>query len=249
MSRVFTITWLTFHEALRRRMVLAGLLLGMLFVLVYDAGVLFLLNDARAHAGDLGAIGSATMTQIFSFLLTTGLYVVHFLTIMLAIFASVDSISGEIKSHTMQTVVTKPVRRWEVVLGKWLGYAVMISAYLVLVGGGIFLSVYAITGYLPPNLVPSMLLLVLEALVLLSLSLLFGTRLSTLTNGVVLFMLYGLAFIGSWIEQFGSILQSHAAINIGIVASLLMPVEALWSLAAYLLEPPILHDLPSGLRF
>ena len=194
MSRVFTITWLTFHEALRRRMVLAGLLLGLLFVLVYDAGVLFLLNDARAHAGDLGPIGSATMTQIFSFLLTTGLYVVHFLTIMLAIFASVDSISGEIKSHTMQTVVTKPVRRWEVVLGKWLGYAVMISAYLVLVGGGIFLSVYAITGYLPPNLVPSMLLLVLEALVLLSLSLLFGTRLSTLTNGVVLFMLYGLAF-------------------------------------------------------
>ncbi|MFL5734594.1 MAG: ABC transporter permease, partial [Chloroflexia bacterium] len=53
---------------------------------------------------------------------------------------------------------------------------------------------------------------------------------------------------GSWIEQFGSLLQSHSATNVGIVASLLMPVESLWSLAAYLLEPPIVHDLPSGLR-
>lgn len=248
MTRLFTITWLTFHEALRRRMVLAALVLGAIFVLVYDLGLLFLMKDAQAHTVNLGVISRVTLTQVYSFLVTIGLYVVHFLAIMLTIFASVDTISGEIKSHTMQTLVTKPVRRWEVVFGKWLGYAVMISAYLAFLGGGIFLSIYAITGYLPPNVLPSMLLLVLEALVLLSLSLLFGTRLSTLTNGVVLFMLYGLAFIGAWIEQFGSLLQSHAATNVGIVTSLLMPVESLWSLAAYMMEPPILHDLPSGLR-
>ncbi|MFL5732299.1 MAG: ABC transporter permease subunit [Chloroflexia bacterium] len=248
MTKLFTITWLTLHEALRRKMVLAGLVLGVLFILLYDIGLLFLLNEARSKAGDLGMIQSFTMTQVYSFLLTVGLYVVHFLTIMLAIFASVDAISGEIKSHTMQTLVTKPVRRWEVVLGKWLGYAVMILAYLALLGGGIFLSIYSVSGYVPPNVIPAMGLLALEALVLLSLSLLLGTRLSTLTNGVVLFMLYGLAFIGSWIEQFGSLLQSHSATNVGIVASLLMPVESLWSLAAYLLEPPLVHDLPSGLR-
>src|SRR5262245_50802957 len=138
MSKLFTITWLTFHEALRRKMVLAGLVLGVLFVLVYDLGLLFLLNEFNSHAPDLGVMQSISMTQIYSFLVTVGLYVVHFLTIMLAIFASVDTISGEIKSHTMQTLVTKPVRRWEVVLGKWLGYAVMILAYLALLGGGIF---------------------------------------------------------------------------------------------------------------
>src|SRR4051794_23230139 len=152
MTKLFTITWLTLHEALRRKMVLAGLVLGVLFILLYDIGLLFLLNEARSKAGDLGMIQSFTMTQVYSFLLTVGLYVVHFLTIMLAIFASVDAISGEIKSHTMQTLVTKPVRRWEVVLGKWLGYAVMILAYLALLGGGIFLSIYSVSGYVPPNI-------------------------------------------------------------------------------------------------
>src|SRR5438270_4168082 len=110
MSKVLTITWLTFHEALRRRMVLAALALGVLFVLLYDAGLIFLFSDARSHVPALGVISEISLTQIYSFMLTIGLYVVHFLAIMLAIFASVDAISGEIKSHTMQTVVTKPVR-------------------------------------------------------------------------------------------------------------------------------------------
>jgi hypothetical protein len=81
--------------------------------------------------------------------------------------------------------------------------------------------------------------------VLLSLSLLAGTRLSTLTNGVLLFMLYGLAFIGAWVEQIGSFFQSRAAVNIGIITSLLLPVEALWRRAAYLMQPPILSSIPS----
>jgi Cu-processing system permease protein len=249
MSKIFIVTRLTFHEALRRRMVLAALGLGALFLLMYNLGVLFLLSDTQNVVPDVSGVSDTLKEQIFNFLLSVGLYVVHFLGIMLAIFASVDSISGEIRSHTVQSIVTKPISRWEVVLGKWIGYALMIGGYLLLLGGGIILSIYLITGYVPAEAVPAMLLLALQALVLLSLSLLFGTRLSTLTNGVALFMLYGLAFLGAWIEQFGALFHSRAAVNIGIVASLVMPVEALWSLAAHLLEPPILQGLPSGMRF
>jgi ABC-type transport system involved in multi-copper enzyme maturation permease subunit len=179
-----------------------------------------------------------------------GLYVVHFLTIMLAIFASVETLSGEITSHTIQAIATKPVRRWEIIIGKWLGQSVMVVPYLVLLSGGIIGSVYLLTGYLPQNILPVIGLIVLQAMVLLSLSLLGGTRLSTLTNGVGLFMLYGLAFIGSWIEQIGSILGSKAAVNIGIVTSLFMPVEALWRLSANLMSPALFTaDERLGLMF
>lgn len=250
-NNIWTITWLTFHEARRRRMVLAALVLGLLFLLIYDLGVAFLLSEASKQvvgASLSSALNGAIKSQVFTFLLTMGLYVVHFLVIMLTIFASVDTLSGEIGSHTIQSIVTKPVRRWEVMMGKWLGYAFMIIPYVCLLSGGIFLSLWAMAGFVPPNIVPALALLALEAMVLLSVSFLGGTRFSTLTNGVVLFMLYGLAFVGSWIEQFGVLLQSHAATNIGIVASLLMPVESLWNLAAYTIEPPLIRDLPSGLR-
>ena len=238
MNNIVTITWLTFHEARRRKMVLAALAMGGIFLVLFNIGFGLItrsLNQANA----------LQLRINYSLLLMAGLYVVHFLTVMLAIFASVDTIAGEIASHTIQAIVTKPVRRWQVLVGKWLGYAAMLVLYLGLLGGGLMLSVYLQVGYLAPNWLQGLLLLMLEALVLLSLSLLGGTRFSTLTNGVLLFMLYGLAFIGAWVEQIGALLNSHAAVNVGIVTSLLMPVEALWRRAAYLMQPQILSVIPS----
>ena len=240
MNTIKTITWLTFHEARRRKMVLAALVMGGLFLLLYGLGVALIDRNLQEHQ-----ISAIQLRFNYNILLIAGLYVVHFLTVMLAIFASVDTIAGEIASHTIQTLVTKPVRRWQIVLGKWLGYAAMLLIYLGLLGGGIFVVTYVLVGYTPPNQLAGLLLLMLEALVLLSLSLLGGTRLSTLTNGVLLFMLYGVAFIGAWVEQIGALLQSHAAVNIGIVTSLLMPVEALWRRASYLMQPPILSGIPT----
>jgi Cu-processing system permease protein len=238
MNNVATITWLTFHEARRRKMVLAALAMGLVFLILFNVGFALITRS----------INRANRIQLqinYSLLLMAGLYVIHFLTVMLAIFASVDTVAGEIASHTIQTIVTKPVRRWQVLLGKWLGYAAMLVIYLGLLGGGIMLAVYLQVGYTPPNWFQGLLLLMLEALVLLSLSLLGGTRFSTLTNGVLLFMLYGLAFIGAWVEQIGALLNSHAAVNVGIVTSLLMPVEALWRRAAYLMQPQLLNAIPS----
>jgi ABC-type transport system involved in multi-copper enzyme maturation permease subunit len=155
---------------------------------------------------------------------------------MLSIFASVDAVAGEITSHTVQTIVTKPVRRWQILLGKWLGYAAMLILYLTLLSGSLIGVTYALVRYVPNNLVEGLALLALESLVLLSLSLLGGTRLTTLSNGVALFMIYGVTFIGTWIEQIGAILKSEPAQRIGAIAGLLLPVEVLWRRAASLLQ-------------
>ncbi len=239
MATITHMAWLTFHEARQRRMVLVALLLGLGFVLLFALGVWLI--DQQLQESSMPA---QMETRFYSFLLMAGLYVVHFLTVMIAIFSSVDTIAGEIASHTIQTIVTRPIRRWHIVIGKWVGHALMIGVYLLLLCGGVVASVYLIGGYLPPNLLPGLSLLLLEALVLLALSLLIGSRFSTLTNGMTLFMLYGLAFIGAWVEQIGALLQSGAAVRIGIVSSLLLPVEALWRRASHLMQPETPGNLP-----
>jgi ABC-type transport system involved in multi-copper enzyme maturation permease subunit len=242
MTNVWTITWLTFHEARRRRMVLMALVLGAAFLVLYLVGFSFVTREMRQ---DLEFESDVMLRFGYNLLLMAGFYVIHFLTVMLAIFSSVDTISGEITSHTIQTLVTKPIMRWQVMLGKWLGYALMIAVYLGLLSGGVLLGVYVLVGYVPPNALQGSLLLMLEALVLFSLSFLGGTRFSTLTNGVMLFMLYGVAFIGSWVEQIGSLLQSQAAVRIGIITSLLLPVEVLWRRISYVMQPTFLRQIPS----
>ncbi len=240
MNNILTITWLTFHEARRRRMVLVALALGAAFLALYLLGFGLIDRELRLNEEE----SEMGLRFGYNLLLMAGFYVVHFLTVMLAIFSSVDTVSGEIASHTIQTIVTKPIRRWQVLLGKWLGYALMIALYLGLLTGGILLAIYLITSYLPPNPLQGALLLLLEALVLVSLSLLGGTRFSTLTNGVLLFMLYGVAFIGSWVEQIGSLLQSEAAVRVGIVTGLLLPVEVVWRRIAYVMQPGFLRQMP-----
>src|SRR5207302_2876537 len=77
----------------------------------------------------------------------------------------------------------------------------------------------------------------------LTLSIAGGTRLSTVTNGIAVLGLYGLAFVGSWTEQIGTLAGNQAARYVGTAASLIMPSESMWQLAAYHMQPAIMRDL------
>jgi hypothetical protein len=95
----------------------------------------------------------------------------------------------------------------------------------------------------PPDLAIGLPLMYLEGLVLLTLAIAGGTRLNTITNGVVIFGLFGLAFVGSWTEQIGAWASNDTARRVGTVASLIMPSESMWQLAAWHMQPSITRDL------
>jgi len=238
--KVWVIIKLTVREAQRRKLIWVALALGVIFVALFAVGFHFIHQELIRQVG-----GSRVESQVFlNFFLTAGLYVINFLSVMMAVLTSVGTVSGEIGSHTIQSLATKPVRRWEILLGKWAGYAGMLAVYLVGLSGGILLVVYCIAGYAPQNWLGMMAFLILEGWVILTVSILGGTFLSTIANGVFAFMLYGIAFIGGWVEQIGSLMGSEAAVNIGIVTSLVLPSEALWRRASYLMQPAIIRNLP-----
>jgi ABC-type transport system involved in multi-copper enzyme maturation permease subunit len=177
--------------------------------------------------------------------LMMGLFVVNFLVVLVAILTTVGAVSSEVNSHTIQAIATKPLRRWEIILGKWLGHALMVSFYILLLTGGIILSVRLISGHTPRELVGGLSLYVLEGIVLMTVSILFGTRFSTLANGVVLFMMYGLAFVGGWVEQIASLpgINSDTAVNLGRLAGRFLPSEILWRRASHIMAPRISSSL------
>jgi Cu-processing system permease protein len=237
------IAGITFMEARWRKIAWAVVVLGLAFLAVFGVGFYFMWREI-SRFNDVAGVRALEPVNFF---ILVGFYGIAFLTVALALLISVDTVAGEIASGTIQTVVTKPLRRWEVIVGKWLGLGLMLSAFTVVMSAALIVIVYGITRYLPPNPAPAIALIVLEGMVVLTLSILGGTRLPALANGVVIFMLYGLAFIAGWIEQIGAMLRNEAAINTGIVVSLLMPSEAMWKRAAYLLQPPMLREL--GLDF
>lgn len=240
----FTIARLTFYEASRRKILLAAVLLGSAFLIVYGLGFHFILLDLEGTAGVRDRV---QLNEIRNFLLMAGMFVVNFLTSIMAVLTSVDTLSGEINSGTIQTLAAKPVRRWEIVSGKWLGFAVMLTLYLLLMAGGIMAVVYFRSGYTAPHPGRALGLLWLNLLLLLSVSIFGGTFLSTIANGVFVFGLYGVAFIGGWIEQIGSYMgevsAGQVAVKIGVITSLIMPSEALWRRAVFELQSPLVKAL------
>ena len=239
-SAVGVMARLTFREASRRWVVWVALGLGVLFLIIYAIGFNEIEKDISTQRGSGGGLVAAEMRN---FILLAGLYVVNFLTSIMTVLVSVDTLSGEINSGTIQTVVSKPVPRWQIVLGKWLGFSGMLSLYLLLMGGGVTFVGYLVAGTVVPNLVQGLLLMWLIILLLLSVSLLGGTILSTLANGVLIFGLFGIAFIGGWIEQIGAFLNNQAAVNVGIVTSLLLPSEAMWRRAAFEMQSTLVKAM------
>jgi ABC-type transport system involved in multi-copper enzyme maturation permease subunit len=237
----FVIASLTFREAARRKILLAALLLGIVFLAIYGFGFHFVIQEMEREGG--GPPGLLERNEITNFLLMAGLYAVNFLTVIMAVLTSVDTLSGEIASGTIHTLVSKPVRRWEIVLGKFTGFTGMISLYLLLMAGGVMGLVYLIAGYIAPNAIRGLGLMWFNAVLLLGVSFLGGATLSTLANGVMVFGLFGIAFVGGWIEQIGAFIPNQTAINIGILSSLIMPTEALWKRVVFEMQSPIVRAL------
>lgn len=233
------IAWLTLQEARRRKLLWVGVILGIAFLLLFGVGYYFMYRDMSRQMG----ADVLQLREVSNFFVMAGLYAANFLVVMASVLASVDTISGEIASHSIQSIVTKPLRRWEVLLGKWCGFATIVVASVLLLAGGVVLIGWAISRHAPNNVASGMALMSLEGLIFLTVTLLGGTRLSTLANGILAFGLFGLAFIGGWTEQIGSLIRNEAAVNVGIISSLIIPTEALWKRAAYLMQPPALSSL------
>ncbi len=203
--------------------------------MLYALALYFLTNET----GMPPAENPATIilrSQIFNLLSQLGMYAVNFLGIAMGALVSADTLAGEISSGTIQAIVTKPVRRAEVVLGKWLGFAILLAAYLGLMIGGVIAIVYWQTGYLIPNLLTGLGLIYLESLVIMSLTLACSSLFSTLATGGIVFGLWGVAFIGGFVEQVGALLGNRTVVNVGIISSLILPTEAVFRRAGFLMS-------------
>ena len=251
---VLQIARFTLQEAISRRLILAGVVISLGYIGLFALGFHFAYD--RSLEANPSAEAQLTLGVAFATLTLFGVYVVNYLASFLALFLSVASISGEIDSGTLHAVLARPLRRSEFVLGRWLGYASMLAVYIVAMTGMVLLIARLIAGYEVPDPVPALLLMLLEGVLLLTVSLFGSTVMPTLANGVVVFTLLGLAWLAGIIEFVGRLLAAapnaaggaDAMLNIGTAVSLLLPSDALWRGASYYLESPALLGVLGAAR-
>src|SRR5258708_18297345 len=192
---LWIIAGMTFREAARKKILWTALIAGLGFLAVFGIGLHYQMADFSA-----GSMPAFLRYQILSGMLMIGLYTVDVLAVVMTILTSVDTISGEIVSGTIDAIATKPVARWELFFGKWIGFAAMISVYVALAFGGTLAMGRWFAGVTLQHPVQGALLILFECLLALTVTFAFGTWFSTLTNGVLVIGLQGFAFMGGWLE-------------------------------------------------
>ncbi len=239
MYSFLTIMQLTFLEMRRRRIVMAALACGAGCLVIFAAAMYLLQNVHHpVHAQSLLQVRIVLQLETLA-----GLYAVNLMTVTVAVMLPVDAISGEIVSGVMQTLASKPVRRAEIVLAKWLVYWLMIAAYTTIMVLGVVVAMRLITGFAQAHVPVAVGLMILQGTVLLSVVVAGGARLTTIANGMIAFGFYSVAVVGGWIEQIGVMMGDSGARYIGTAISLVSPTDALWRRAIYVLQPPVMAQV------
>ena len=229
MRPIFVIAVLTLREAVRRRLVAAFALITAGLVSLSAWGFYRLSHTRSITSGEIRtSIPQALILFMFMF---------SFVVALSASTMGSPAIATEIESGVLQTVATRPIRRSDILLGKWLGLAAVLVAYSALVSGLEFGVVAWVSGFVPPSPVAVALYLFAEGAVLLTLALLLSTRLSAIAAGVVGIALFGAAWLAGVVGALGATFNIAALRTVGEVARYVLPTDGLWHGAIYYLEP------------
>jgi ABC-type transport system involved in multi-copper enzyme maturation permease subunit len=229
MNPTLVIARLTVREAARRKLVAVFLLLTAAMVSLSAWGFDRLVHSRSITSGESQlAVPQAFILFMFMF---------SFVVALSASAIASPAVSAEVESGVLQTVVTRPIRRSEVMIGKWLGLAVLIAGYSVVVAVLEMAVVDWVSGFLPPNPLAVALYLFAEGAVLLTLVLAISTRLSALATGVLGVAFFGAAWLAGVVGSLGATFKISGLRTVGEVARYILPTDGLWHGVIYYLEP------------
>jgi ABC-type transport system involved in multi-copper enzyme maturation permease subunit len=192
--RLVYIAFNTFREAVRDRV---------LYNLIAFA---LLLSGAAIFVGQI----SIDIERLV--VINLGLTAVSLFGVVIAIFIGIGLVSKEIEKRTLYTVLSRPVRRWEFIIGKFLGLSgtLIVNTFFMAIGVfGALLYVSHKFAAADALILVALYFIILEFLIICSLALLFSSFSSPLLSAVFAFSSF---IIGSFADD----LRGFAALTHGV---------------------------------
>jgi ABC-type transport system involved in multi-copper enzyme maturation permease subunit len=232
-SNVLVIARLTVAEAVRRRIVwvLAGL--TVISVALTTWGVERLVSLART--------GQTTDLQVelgVSQVLILVAFMFSFVLAMTAAFLGAPAIASDLESGVAHAILARPIRRADLIVGRWLGLVVVVVLYAAASGLFEVAAVGFVSGYTPPQPLIAVGFLSAQAVVLLTLSILLSTRLPAIAAGAICVVAFGLGWMAGVFAGIGRFFDAGPLVTAAEASRWLLPSDGLWRGAIYGLEPP-----------
>ena len=193
-ARIAHIATNTFREAVRDRV---------LYNLIAFA---LLLSGAAIFVGQI----SIDIEKLV--VINLGLTAVSLFGVVIAIFIGIGLVSKEIDKRTLYTVLSRPVRRWEFIAGKFFGLAGTLVVNSLCMALGVFAALLYVARHFAPSdaqILVAVYFIVLQFLIICALALLFSSFSSPLLSAVFAFSLFVIGSFAQDLRRFVAI--SHGA--------------------------------------
>jgi ABC-type transport system involved in multi-copper enzyme maturation permease subunit len=227
---VIAIAAASLKEAIRKKILILVAALTFVYLTLFGLITHFAVQDLT-RAGALNTVNALDVaSNIVSFL---GFYFSSMLVAFLTIMISVGSISSEVESGVIHSIITRPIKRASYVLGKYLGLGVLSVSYSIFLFSAIIsictiFHLPIVNTIEPIKIIKGLLFFTLEPIAILSLSIFGSAAFKTLSNGIFVISIYILGLIGGVMEVIGSMLQNQSLVNLGIISSLISPFDIIY---------------------
>jgi ABC-type transport system involved in multi-copper enzyme maturation permease subunit len=194
-SRLSAIALNTFREAVRDR-VLYNLILFVLLLV--------------ASAPLFGQISLGLERLI---LVNVGLSSISLFGVIIAVFVGIGLVSKEIEKKTLYTILSRPVRRWEFIVGKCFGLLVTLVVNTALMTVGFYIALLASAHHLHRSdglILVAIYFIVLQLMMMVALTLLFSTFSSPIFSAIFAFALFVIGTFAEDLKNFAAMAQGGA---------------------------------------
>jgi ABC-type transport system involved in multi-copper enzyme maturation permease subunit len=241
-SAVWVLAGQVVREASRRRLLVALVVVTFLAIALNAWGIGRLMNYTR-HGGGLGPRGNLLAeTQLLGLVM----FVFSAVLVMAAVFAAAASLATELESGIALAVLARPVRRSELLLGKWLGLSGLVAAYVAVTCALEFWLVGALAHLAVPHPLAAFAYLTVEGITVMTLALLLSTRMAAMTAGMIATAAFFLMWMGGVVGDLGLALGNVSLVNVGTLSHLILPTDGLWRGVLYSIESPLVQALAQG---
>jgi ABC-type transport system involved in multi-copper enzyme maturation permease subunit len=238
---VIIIARLTVGELVRRRVVWVLAALTLVSVAMVAWGLDRLVSLARENdTAELQIrIGVSQVLILIAFMFS-------FVLAMTAAFVGAPAVGGELESGVALAILARPIRRAELLLGRWLGSAVVVVGYTAASGFLAIAVATQISGYGPPEPFLAVAFLSAQALLLLTLTLALGSVLPSIAAGAIAVVGFGLGWMAGVLAGVAAVFGVELLGTVAEVSRWVFPSDGLWRGVIYGLEPPLVVLLANG---
>lgn len=205
MSALNVIAQNTFKETVRNRV--------MFNILLFAVGMVLVIM----------VISNWTMDQQAKILKDFGLAAISIFGLLIALFVGVRTIYQEIEKHTVFMLVSKPISRWQIIVGKYLGLAITILVNIIAITLCLFAVDYFIEHTIDWGLLSGILLILLEIYLVIAFAVFFSTFTSPLLSAVFTLIVFVIGHLAPSIRLYTQLRPDDAGNSILLAVYTILP--------------------------